>query len=95
MAHQHLDVDAPMGALLQSLEGVGAVGRVEVGTGGDGVLPVGLGVAGFAQRQGVVQEVIVPACGKGGLSVVLGGEAREGPDPTPGQPLMPLATCLQ
>lgn len=48
-AGQHLHVDAPVGALLQGLEGVGAVGWVEVGAGRDGVLPVGLGAAGFAQ----------------------------------------------
>ena len=46
---QHLHVNAPVGALVQSLEGVGAVGRVEVGAGRDGVLPVGLGGASFAQ----------------------------------------------
>lgn len=38
-----------MGALVQGLEGVGAIGWVEVRAGRDGILPVGLGVASFAQ----------------------------------------------
>lgn len=46
---QHLHIDAPMGALTQGLERVGAIGRVEVRAGRDSILPIGLWVTGFAQ----------------------------------------------
>lgn len=45
---EHLHIDAPVRALAQGREGVGAVGRVEVRAGRNGVLPIGMRVAGFA-----------------------------------------------
>lgn len=57
----HLHVGAAVAALAQGREGVGAVGGVEVGAGGDGVLCVLGGVAALAPRQRVPQVVVGPA----------------------------------
>lgn len=53
-----------MGALTQGLKWVGAISRVEIRAGRDGVLCVGLRAAGLTQRQRVMKEVIVPGCGR-------------------------------
>lgn len=50
----HLHVDATVAALAQGREGVGAVGRVEVGAGGDGILSVLGRVTAPAPRQWVL-----------------------------------------
>lgn len=49
-----------MGTLAQGLKWVGAIGRVEVRAGRDGILRIGLRAAGFAQRQRVMKEIVVP-----------------------------------
>lgn len=60
----HLHVDAAVAALAQGGEGVGAVGRVEVGAGRDGVLGILGRVTAPAPRQGVLQVVVGPAEGE-------------------------------
>lgn len=61
----HLHVDAAVAALAQRREGVGAIGRVEIGAGRDGVLSVLGRVTAPAPRQGVLQVVVGPAESQG------------------------------
>lgn len=63
----------PVGALVQSLEGVGAIGRVEVRAGRDGVFPIGLGVQALHSDRGSCKKSLYLDVEGEETPVVLGG----------------------